>query len=266
MTGPLISLHGVVVITGAAQGQGAAEALALADLGATVVATDVVAERPAALGHPHIVYRQLDVSDELGWVELADALRPLLDGSALRGLVHNAGITHRARVGEIATADWQRVLDVNLTGPLLGIQTLLPLMSAGSSIVCIGSSAALMGHYPAAYTASKWGLRGLVHSAATELGPRGIRINLIHPGFIETAMTRSAPPAMREAQIELTPLERLGAPGDVASVVAFLLSDASSYVTGAEIPVDGGFASTAGAKLLSDRIAGRRPSVPPPGE
>jgi 3alpha(or 20beta)-hydroxysteroid dehydrogenase len=170
--------------------------------------------------------------------------------------VNNAGITHRARLGAVARDDWDRVIAVNLTGPMLGIQALAPLMGAGSSIVNIGSSAALTAHYPVAYTTSKWGLRGLTHVAATELGPRGIRVNIVHPGFIETPMTAGAPEAMREAQLALTPLERTGAPDEVAAVVAFLLSDAASYLSGAEIPVDGAFTSSAGAKFMADRIAG----------
>jgi 3alpha(or 20beta)-hydroxysteroid dehydrogenase len=128
-------------------------------------------------------------------------------------------------------------------------------MDAGASIVNVGSSAALTGHYPVAYTTSKWGLRGLTHVAATELGPRGIRVNIVHPGFIETPMTASAPDAMRGAQLELTPLERVGDADEVAAIVVFLLSDAASYISGAEIPVDGGFTSSGGAKVMADRIA-----------
>jgi 3alpha(or 20beta)-hydroxysteroid dehydrogenase len=242
------------VVTGAAGGQGLAAALLLAEAGAHVIATDIADAAPALAG-TGIAYRRLDVADEAGWAALAADLATELDGKLLRGLVNNAGITHRTRLGQTQRPDWDRVIAVNLTGPMLGIQALAPLMGEGSSIVNIGSSAALTAHYPVAYTSSKWGLRGLTHVAATEYGPRGIRVNIVHPGFIETPMTANAPTAMRDAQLDLTPLERFGSPDEVARVVVFLLSDAAAYVTGAEIPVDGGATSSAGVKYMSDRIA-----------
>lgn len=249
----------VVVVTGAAAGQGAAEAALLADAGAQVWAVDLphaVAPLRDTLG---IRYRPLDVASESAWQALAAELEETLEGRRLHGLVNNAGITHRARLGETELADWNRVLAVNLTGPMLGMQALAPLMGDGSAIVNVGSSAGLTAHYTAAYTSSKWGLRGLTHVAATEYGPRGIRVNIVHPGFIETDMTAHAPAAMRAAQLELTPMERFGTADQVARTVAFLLSDAAAYISGAEIPVDGAYTSSAGAKFMSDRIAGRAP-------
>jgi 3alpha(or 20beta)-hydroxysteroid dehydrogenase len=150
--------------------------------------------------------------------------------------------------------DFARVHAVNVTGPLLAIQHLAPLMPPGSSIFDVGSTAALTGHYPVAYTASKWALRGLSNSTATELGPLGIRVNTIHPGFIETEMTASAAPAFREANIRETPLGRTGTVGEVTPLVVFLFSDDASFITGAEIPVDGGLTAHGGVKSLSDAL------------
>jgi 3alpha(or 20beta)-hydroxysteroid dehydrogenase len=247
-----------VVITGALGGQGSAEALVLLASGADVVATDLgEAVSPelaaAAVGLPGTLhYRQLDVGSPAGWDELAAFVAEL---GGLQGLVNNAGIPFRARLGDIELEDWDRVMRINLTGPMLGIQALVPLMPAGSSIVNVGSLAALNAHYTVAYTASKWGLRGLTHVAATEFGARGIRANIVHPGYIETPMMAAAPAIMTATQLALTPLGRTAQPEEVGAVVAFLLSDLSSYVTGAEIPIDGGFSSSGGVKYMSDTIA-----------
>ena len=248
----------IVVVTGAAGGQGAAEAIALAREGATVIATDLHEEAPAyAADRSEIAYRRLDVSRVEDWTALGAWLAS--EHGRVDGLVNNAGIAFRARVDEIAIVDWDRVLAVNLTGPLLGIQTVTPLMTAGGSIVNISSVAGLTGHFPAAYTVSKWGLRGLSRVASLELGPRGIRVNTICPGYIETAMTASAPAAFRVANIVEVPLGRTGTVDEVAPLVVYLISDESSYVSGAEIPVDGGQSAHGGAKSLSDAVRAATP-------
>ena len=139
-------------------------------------------------------------------------------------------------------ADWDRVLAVNLTGPFLGTREAAPLIrdSGGGAIVNIGSTAGINGHFAAAYSASKWGLRGLTKAAAMEYAGWGIRVNAVHPSILRTAMVAGSD-AFVEAMEHMTPLKRSATLEDVAHAVMFLASDEAAYLTGLDLPVDGGF-------------------------
>jgi 3alpha(or 20beta)-hydroxysteroid dehydrogenase len=249
-----------VVITGAAQGQGAAEVEAAAREGATVIATDLLDEAGDKLAQGlraeglDVHFRHLDVAREDQWQDLAAWLAE--HHAPLHGLVNNAGIPMRARLGSVGLDDWNRAFAVNTTGPMLGMQALVPLMTApeGGSVVNIGSVAGLTAHHAVAYTASKWALRGLSKVAALELGAKGVRVNLIHPGFIETPLMATANPVFQRAHLEMTPQGRAGTPDEVAPLVVYLLSDESGYVNGAEITVDGGYSAHGGVKHITNAL------------
>jgi 3alpha(or 20beta)-hydroxysteroid dehydrogenase len=246
----------VVVVTGAARGQGAAEVALLAAEGATVIAADVLDGLGSAMvrGLTDAVasYQHLDVASPADW----DAVATLAARSfgVVHGLVNNAGIASRDRLPNVPLDAWRRAFDVNVTGALLGIQAIAPLMAEGGSIVNVCSVAALSGHVAAAYTASKWALRGLTRTASLDLADRGIRANAIMPGLVDTPMMDSASPAFLDAALAEIPAGRIGSPGDVAPLVAFLLSDDSAYISGAEIAVDGGMTAHVSHKGIADAI------------
>jgi 3alpha(or 20beta)-hydroxysteroid dehydrogenase len=245
----------VVVVTGAARGQGAEEARALATAGATVVATDVLDFEPEnadAQGWDagRLVQRHLDVTDEVGWASLAVWLGS--EYGRVDALVNNAGVAARERLPHVSLDTWHQTFDINVTGPMLGIQALVPLMPRGSSIVNICSVAALSGHAAAAYTSSKWALRGLTRAASLELGSQGIRVNAVMPGLVDTPLMESASPAFFEAALAEIPLGRVGVPADIAPTIVFLCSDDSAYYNGAEIVIDGGLTAHVSHKRIAD--------------
>ncbi|MGW4031788.1 glucose 1-dehydrogenase [Streptomyces sp. NPDC004838] len=229
----------VALVTGGARGIGAAAARALHEAGGRVVIADVADkqghELAAELG-AGALFVHLDVTDERGW---AGTVRKTVDAfGALDVLVNNAGVANAAPIEKFTTAKWNAVIAVNLTGVFFGCRAVVPRMreQGGGSIINISSVDGLRGS-PAthAYTAAKFGVRGLSQSLAVELGPSGIRVNSVHPGYVRTRMTARIDPDHLDI-----PLGRPGRASEIADTIVFLASDASSFTTGAEFVVDGG--------------------------
>jgi len=231
------------IITGAARGQGAAEARLFVDQGAKVVLTDVNSDGAALaaqLGdHAHFILH--DVADPEGWKAVVDAT--LRWSSRLDILVNNAGVYRPATLRDTDQALWDLHYRVNQLGVFLGMRSVVDGMvaSGGGSIVNVSSNAGMKnvgGMF--AYATSKWAVRGMSKLAATELAPSKIRVNSVHPGLIDTPML-GANDAERMRMFEaMIPLGRVGSVDEVSRLVAFLASDSASYITGAEITIDGG--------------------------
>lgn len=243
----------IAVITGAARGMGAAEARLFADEGAHVLLCDVLDDEGIPLAEElgeAARYRHLDVTDETQWIAALAAVMAEFGTPDI--LVNNAGVLQFAPLVSMLRSDFERVLDINLVGPFLGMKTVGATMTeAGTgSIVNISSTGGLVGmSMIGAYTASKWGLRGLTKSAAIEFGHQGVRVNSIHPGGVDTPMANPDGGDVDQAQYAAQPIQRIGRPEEVAQLALFLASDESSYSTGSEFVVDGG--QTAGIDLSS---------------
>lgn len=241
----LMDLSGkVAIVTGAARGQGEAEARLFAELGAQVVLTDVLVEEGVRVAEsigPAARFVRHDVSSEKDWYATVDTA--MTEFGRVDVLVNNAAICRVVPLAEQTAEDFEQMLRVNLIGALLGMQAVTgPMKTAGGgSIVNISSQAGIQGLAGyTAYGASKWGLRGMSKVAAIELGPMGIRVNTVYPGMIDTPMIAHLEVERGLGGHPGAPLTRVGTPEEVAEVVAFLASDASSYITGADLTVDGG--------------------------
>jgi len=231
----------VCLITGAAKGQGAAEARLFAAQGARVWLTDVLDEEGAALAaEVDGIYRHLDVRDQVAWDSLVDEM--VSAEGRVDVLINNAGIFRSNRLVDTPLEEFELVMQVNCTGVFLGMRSVGRAMqkAEAGSIVNISSLAGMASAPGAfAYGASKWAVRGMTKTAAIELARFGIRVNSIHPGAIDTEMLTQIPNGP-ERLIRGTPMRRAASADEVAKMALFLASEESSYSTGSEFLIDGG--------------------------
>jgi 3alpha(or 20beta)-hydroxysteroid dehydrogenase len=239
----------VAIITGAARGMGEATARLFAAEGAKVALGDVMVKEGEAVAKDigdNAFFKKLDVSSDDNWAEFVAAVVDKF--GTVDTLVNNAGLVHFTPIEHFNPADAEKILGVNTVGPMLGTKHVAPIMKATGkgSIVNISSVDGLRGcNGLTLYTASKWALRGLTKSLAYELGTSGIRVNSVHPGGVNTAMgnARGLEAEQLNAAFARVPLQRIGEPNEIANASLFLASDEASYITGAELAVDGGWAA-----------------------
>ena len=263
----------IAIVTGAARGMGEAEARLFVAEGAKVVVADVLDDRKdvaASLGDAALEVH-LDVTSEESWRDALRTCQQVFGEPDI--LVNNAGILHVSPLVQMERADFERLLQVNLIGPFLGMKVVGGRMAelGRGSIVNVSSTGGMIGmSMISGYVASKWGLRGMTKSAAIELGPHGVRVNSLHPGGVATVMAGAAasvmtdPPrhgevdpdpmlATIDARSVTQPIQRTGRPVEIARLALFLASDESSYCTGQEFVADGG--AVAGQDLAATLAA-----------
>ena len=241
----------VALVSGGSRGMGAATVRQFHAEGASVVAADVLDDDGKALADSlgdRVRFVHLDVTSEEQW--LAAVEQTEREFGKLNVLVNNAGILKFNAVADTPLDEFRQVIDVNLVGVFLGMKAGIPALkrAGGGSIVNLSSTEGLGATvFCGAYTASKFGVRGITKVAALEYGGDGIRCNSVHPGGIDTPMTRAVMDETgRKYVASKVPLKRMGTAEDVANMVTFLASDESSYCNGGEFVVDGGVTSSAG--------------------
>jgi 3alpha(or 20beta)-hydroxysteroid dehydrogenase len=246
----------VALITGGARGMGKSHARHFVAEGAKVVLGDLLDDKgkelAAELGEDNCRYVHHDVTSEADWAEAVAATTDAF--GTLNVLVNNAGVLAQKRIADMTLAEFRRVIDVNLVGEWLGVKSVIEPMTkaGGGSIINISSVEGFTGAAGlSAYSASKFGIRGVTRSAAQELGKLGIRVNSVHPGGIMTTMTATAFESFTdisdgEGFMRSLPIARFAKSSEVSPLVVYLASDESSYCTGSEFVVDGGMLSGPG--------------------
>jgi len=235
----------VAIVTGAARGMGAAEATLFAAEGAKVVLTDVMDSEGRALAvslGDSASYFHHDVASESDWAAVVAQVEK--EHGRIDILVNNAGISRGSTTDQFWPDEFDLMVRVNQQGVLLGMRAVAAAMrrAGGGSIVNIASGAGVRGEPGLiAYSGTKFAVRGMTQVAAVELAADNIRVNVVNPGVIDTPMNAQNSPERLAVLLSRVPLKRMGHPREIAETVLFLASDASSYVTGADINVDGGF-------------------------
>ncbi|MEK4346598.1 SDR family NAD(P)-dependent oxidoreductase [Paenibacillus sp. FSL P4-0184] len=236
----------VAIITGGASGIGESMADLFAQEGAIVIAADINEAAIEKVSQKQNVYgMKLNVASDEDWKVLAKEVHDRFGKIDI--LVNNAGISSEKPFDQINIEDWQKINSINGYGPFAGIKHVAPYMAAQKkgSIINISSYTALIGQGFNHYSASKGAVRALSKAAATTFGHQGVRVNTLFPGIIETPMTQalSTSKDLLDRLIQATPLQRLGQAIDIAQAALFLATDESSYITGSEIVIDGGYSA-----------------------
>lgn len=231
----------IAIITGGARGIGRASAELFAEEGAHVVVADI--SPGEEFSNDRVTFKMLDVTDEDGWKQLVDEI--VAEFGRIDILMNNAGLVGSYEtLDTIDIADWKRIIDVNQNGPFLGMRTVVPVMrqSGGGSIINVSSIWGIAGASGvAAYTASKGAVRLMSKNAALSFVDDGIRVNSLHPGIIETPMIEAQNDEITAGVVAATPMKRLGKARELAYGALFLASEESSYMTGSELVIDGGY-------------------------